>query len=77
VNPDNWRGSESPATTTKRAVRSTSNGLMDGRVAEARPVPPRRRINQEPDEPSDSLVYIGDTAPDVAPHGKLWFDTSS
>lgn len=74
MNPDTWRGKESKPNQTSRAVRSIGNGLMDGRLAQAKPVRALPQHQQEPDD-EESGVWIGDDEPDYAPHGKLWFDT--
>jgi hypothetical protein len=46
---------------------------MKGRIAQASPVRPIPKTDQDPDDLS--FVWVDDVEPDDAPQGKLWFKT--
>lgn len=70
---DSWRDRPSRAARTARAVESMAGGSMKGRIAQASPVRPIPKTDQDPDDLS--FVWVDDVEPDDAPQGKLWFKT--
>lgn len=70
---DSWRGRESRARRVVRTQESMTPGTIDGRVAQASPVPDRtnRTIRRGGTE-----LWVGDDAPPEGEGYVFWFDTN-